>query len=240
MRVSLRRAIIFVLAAVPAVFAQSGTGALQGTAKDDGGKPLAGAVAVVTGVGTASHRTHSAVTNSSGAYSFAGLEPGQYQVCVQMPGGPNLDPCQWSKPVLITVASGQTTANQTTTAVRGSLLQVRINDPLKLLGTGTGSSAGDIIAGVLLPQALFLPMRLASSDAAGRTYDAAIPTNTPVQVQIHSAHLQIADSQGFSLAPVNAAQGRGAVNLASASTQTVQIAAGAATQTVTFSVTGKK
>lgn len=214
-------------------------GGIQGVAKDESGKPLAGAMAVAVGIGTTSHASHTVVTNSSGAYSFTGLEPGQYQVCVQMPGGANLDPCKWSKPTLITVTAGQTTANQTSTAVKGSLLEVRINDPLRLLAVGTGSSAGDIIVGVLLPQSLFLPMRMASSDATGRTYDAAIPTNVPVQVQIHSMHLEIADTQGVSLAPASSKGGTGS-SMASAAMQTVQIAPGAGSLTVTFSVTGKK
>lgn len=235
-----RGAVVLVLAIVSPVLAQTGTGALQGTVKDESGKPVAGAIAVATGVGTTSHRSHTVTTSSSGAYSFVGLEPGQYRVCVQTPGGPNLDPCQWSKPTLITVTSGQTTMNQGTTAVKGSLLQVRINDPLKLLATDKATSAGDIVVGILLPQALFQPMRLASSDKTGRTYDIALPTGMPVRVQVHSTHLEIADSQGFSLAPLNAAPGSGAASLASASTQTVQIPAGAGSQVVTFSVTGKK
>ena len=137
--------------------------------------------------------------------------------------------------------------------VKGSLLQVRIDDPLRLMATDKGSSAGDIIVGILLPQALFQPMRLASGDASGRTYDVAIPTNMPVRVQIHSTHLQIADSQGLSL--VNAATWArasafaedaadksedAAASLASASTLTAQIPPGTATQVMTFHVTGKK
>lgn len=180
---------------------------------------MAGAVAVATRVGTSTNQSRTVTTTASGAYSFTGLERGQYQICVQTPGGPNLDPCQWSnsKPSLITFASGATTANQTMTAVKGSVLQVRINDPLQLLATSK-----------------------ASSDATGRTYDAAIPMDEPIRVQIHSSHLQIADNQGFSLAPVNAAPGLGALSFASASTLTVQIPAGTASQVMTFSVTGKK
>jgi hypothetical protein len=226
---------------VPAALSQSATkGGIQGIVKDDSGKPVAGAFAVATGVGTPTHQSHTVTTTATGAYSFTGLDPGQYQLCVQTPGGPNLDPCHWSQPALITVSSGLTTANQTTTAVKGSVLQVRINDPLKLLTTATAATAGDIIVGILLPQALFQPMRLASSDSTGRTYDTAIPFGMPVKVQIHSTHLEIADSNGISLAPTGAAPGSGVASLASASTLTVQAPTGTATQVMTFSVTGKK
>jgi hypothetical protein len=227
--------------AIPLGWCQTAAkGGIQGVVKDDSGKPVAGAIAVATGVGTSTHQSHTVTTTASGAYSFTGLEPGQYLVCVQTPGGPNLDPCQWSKPTPITVSSGATTTNQATTAAKGALIEVRINDPQRLMDTGKGSSAGDMIVGIVLPRALFLPMRLASSDATGRTYDAAIPTGTPVRVQIHSTHLQIADSQGASLAPVNGVAGTSAASMASASTLTVQVPAGTGTQVVTFSVTGKK
>jgi hypothetical protein len=119
-------------------------------------------------------------------------------------------------------------------------LQVRINDPQKLMATNKSASASDIVVGILLPQALFQPMRLASSDTTGRTYDIAIPMVMPIRVQIHSSHLQIADSQGGSLGPVNAAPGSGVAAMASASTLTVKVPAGTASQTMTFSVTGKK
>ncbi len=234
-------AIVILFVSVPAAVCQTASkGGIQGVVKDDSGKAVAGAVAVATGVGTPSHQSHTVTTTASGAYSFTGLEPGQYQVCVQLPGGPNLNPCQWSKPTLITVAGGATTANQTTTAVKGSLLQVRINDPQKLMATNKSASASDIVVGILLPQALFQPMRLASSDTTGRTYDIAIPTGMPIRVQIHSSHLQIADSQGGSLGPVNAAPGSGVAAMASASTLTVKVPAGTASQTMTFSVTGKQ
>ncbi len=234
-------AVVVLCVAVLAALSQTAAeGGIRGVALDDGGKPVAGAYAIATGVGTSNHQSHTVTTTATGAYSFIGLEPGQYQVCIQAPGGLQLDPCHWSRPALVAVASGVTTANQTTTVVKGSLLQVRINDPQKLMATGKGSSAGDIIVGILLPQALFQPMRLASSDASGRTYDVAIPIGMPVRVQIHSTHLQIADSRGLSLAPVNAVPGSPAASLASASTLTAQIPAGTATQVMTFSVTGKK
>jgi|SRR5271157_1180306 len=234
-------AIVILCVVLPLGWGQTAAkGGIQGVVKDDSGKPVAGAIAVATGVGTSTHQSHTVTTTAAGAYNFTGLEPGQYLVCVQTPGGANLDPCQWSKPAPITVSSGATTANQATTAVKGALIQVRINDPLKLLDAGKGASAGDIIVGVLLPQALLQPMRLASSDSTGRTYDGAIPTGTPVRVQIHSAHVQIADSLGASLAPVSAAGGASAASMASASTQTVQVPVGTGTHVVTFSVTGKK
>jgi hypothetical protein len=235
--------IVILCAAVRLGWCQTAAkGGIQGVVQDESGKPVAGATAVATGVGTSTHQSHTVTTNAAGAYSFTGLEPGQYLVCVQTPGGPHLDPCQWSKPAPITVSSGATAANQATTAVKGAVIQVRIDDPLKLMSTGKGSSAGDIVVGLLLPRDLLQPMRLASSDAGGRTYDAAIPTGTPVRVQIHSTHLQISDSVGLSLAPVGAAAGAGAgvANMASASTQTVQAPVGTGTHVMTFRVTGKK
>jgi hypothetical protein len=237
MMIRSRYPIVLALATVSAVFAQTGTGALQGTAKDDTGKPIAGAYAVATGIGTVNRQSHTALISASGQFSFTGLEPGQYQVCIQEPGGQHLDPCKWAQPAPITVASGKT-ASPAVTATTGASLQVRINDPLKLLAQGKGPA--DLIIGVRLPTAIFVPMRLASSDATGRTYDVAIPTGARVRLLVNSAHLQLADSNNLSLAAVHALPGSPAAGLASSSTLGEQVPVGNATQLMTFTVTGKK
>jgi hypothetical protein len=89
-------AIVILSIAVPSAISQTAAkGGIQGVVKDDSGKPVAGAIAVATGVGTSTHQSHTVTTTVTGAYSFIGLEPGQYQVCVQVPGGPNLDAGEW-------------------------------------------------------------------------------------------------------------------------------------------------
>ena len=155
------------------------TGSVSGIIRDDAGQPVAGGYAVASPVGpSATHATYTAITSASGKYTFTGMQPGKYSICVQVPGGPHLDPCRWSTAVQITVGAGQSVTNQTVSVTKGSILQVRIDDQSKLLAT---SGPGDLLVGVFLPSSVFQPLRLMSSDGSGRTYQTAIPFNTSVR-----------------------------------------------------------
>jgi hypothetical protein len=107
-------------------------------------------------------------------------------------------------------------------AVKGTLLQVRVNDPASLWKTGSGNP--DMLLGVALPAVLVQPMRLASTDSGGRTYDAAIPAGTPVKISLYAPHFAIAGSNGA----------------APAATAPVQSQAGQATLLLTYTITGTK
>jgi len=64
--------------------AQGAVGTITGSVLDSNGGPLPGATVTVTSLRTRDVRT--AVTDSAGAYSVAGLTPGAYQVEVQLQG----------------------------------------------------------------------------------------------------------------------------------------------------------
>jgi hypothetical protein len=209
------------LLAVFAVRAQT-TGVIQGVIKDDSG-PVASPVHVAAVNPAIGGKSYTAVTGSNGAFSISGVAPGTYSICVQEPGGAHIDACQWSTPVQIKVAAGQTVSNASILAVKGTLLQVRVNDPGGLWKGGRGNP--EVLIGVILPSSLFRPMRLVSSDAGGKTFDVAIPSGTPVKMSVTAPHFAISDSQGLSLGAVVAP---------------VQAAAGQASLPVTYTITGKK
>lgn len=71
----------FLAAAAPAVYAAQ-VGGVQGTVKDTAGKPLQGAQVVLTPIGGGAGLT--ARTDSSGGYNFAGIEPGNYTLQVNV------------------------------------------------------------------------------------------------------------------------------------------------------------
>jgi hypothetical protein len=212
-------ALLFLAAA--AVDAQT-TGVIQGVIKDDSGQAVASVYAVAVDA-TIGGKSYTAVTGSNGAFSIAGVAPGTYSVCVQEPGGAHLDPCHWSTPVQIKVAAGQTVASAPISAVKGTLLQVRVNDPGGLWKAGAGNA--EILLGVILPSSLFQPMRLASTDAGGKTFEVAIPAGTPVKMSVTAPHFAISDSQGLSLG---------------AAVAPVQAAAGQASLPLTYTITGAK
>jgi Carboxypeptidase regulatory-like domain len=215
------------------------TGSVSGTIQDDTGQPVAGGYAVASPVGSsATHLTYTAMTAADGKFSLTGMQPGRYSICVQVPAGPHLDPCRWSSAVQVTVAPGQPVTNQAISVTKGSILQVRIDDPNKVLAT---SGPGDVLVGVFLPSAVFEPLSLVASDASGRTYQTAIPFNTSVGLSVTSAHLVLADESGARLTPVTASSGGSTTGGPGASaTIPVLSATGTANKLVTLTVTGKK
>ena len=72
------------LAASSALWAQTGTGNIQGTVKD----PSGGVVpqAKVKAVHTATAREYASVTNEIGFYLFPAMQSGAYQLQVELPG----------------------------------------------------------------------------------------------------------------------------------------------------------
>jgi hypothetical protein len=219
-------------------FGQS-TGSISGIVKDDTGQPVAGGYAVASPAGpSATPLTYTAMTSAKGEFNLTGMQPGKYSICVQVPGGAHLDPCRWSSAVQVTVGAGQAVSNQAIGVTKGSVLQVRIDDPNKLLAT---SGPGDLLVGVFLPSALFEPLRLVASDASGRTYQTAIPFDTSVRLSVTSAHLALADAKGAKLTPVTASSGGSTAGSPGASAaMPVLSATGTANSLVTLTVIGKK
>jgi hypothetical protein len=206
-------------------------GSVSGTVKDDSGRPVAGGYAVASPVGpSATHSTYTAMTSAKGEFSFSGMEPGRYSICVQVPAGPHLDPCRWSSAVQVTVGAGQAVTDQAIGVTKGSILQVRIDDPNKLLAT---SGPGGLLVGVFLPSGLFQPLSLVANNASGRTYQTAIPLNTSVRLSVTSAHLVLADAKGANLVPVSASSSSSAI-------VPVLSATGSANSLVTFTVIDRK
>jgi hypothetical protein len=212
-------ALLFLAAA--AIRAQA-PGVIIGVIKDDSGVAVS-SVYVLAVNPTIGGKSYTGVTSSNGAFSISGVAPGTYSICVQEPGGAHLDPCHWSTPTKINVAAGQTVSNASISAVKGTLLQVRVNDPAGLWKTGNGKP--EVLVGVILPSSLFQPMRLAYSDPMGRTYDLAIPAGTPVKMSVTAPHFAISGVGGLSLG---------------ATAAPVQAAAGQASLPLTYTITGTK
>lgn len=171
---------------------------IQGVVKDDTGATPSGLYVVATSQGN-DHHTYTTTTGAKGDYTFNNIPPGKYNLCVQAPGGPHLNNCEYSAPAQVTLATSQS-ATQNISVTQGAVFQLRLDDPRKLI-----TPVDDIFLVVHLPNGLARPMRLASSDATGRTYDAPVPLKTSVRLSIISSHLQIADDKNNSLAPKSAA-----------------------------------
>lgn len=95
--------LVFLLALTPlAVFAQSSTGSISGTATDDSGAAIPGVTVTATSAATGATRT--AVSNSAGHYELALLVPGTYAVAAELSG---FQPQKFQK-VVVNVGSATT------------------------------------------------------------------------------------------------------------------------------------
>jgi hypothetical protein len=225
---------VLLLIALPcSAFSQNGR--LQGTVRDDSGNPVAGAYAVATAQSGNGHSTYTVMTGKKGEYSLENLKPGKYTVCVHKPGGFQLNSCQWSAGDQFTVGKGETLADRTLSVAAGALLQIRIADPGKVM-----SASDDLLIGVFLPGGLFQPMRLVSQDPTGRTYDIAVPKQTPLRLSINSTQFRIADDKGGDLSPRQG--GGGSLPAAAAAGAVVTLPGFSAVNgpPITFTVTGKR
>src|SRR5947199_10046717 len=86
------RAMLFFIAFLAVSFASFGQGfqgGLRGSARDAGGALVPGVEVVLTNEATSLSRT--TVTNDSGEYSFAALDPGSYRLHASLPGFKALD-----------------------------------------------------------------------------------------------------------------------------------------------------
>jgi len=134
-----------------------------------------------------------------------------------------------------TLGKGETLSNQTVAVVAGALLQIHIADPGKLMG-----ASDDLLIGVLLPTGLIQPMRLASLDPTGRTYDIAVPKQTPLRVSINSTQFQIVDNNGSGLSPHPSAGNSSAGGVATGSVVTLPAPSAVNGPPITFTVTGRR
>lgn len=202
---------------------QGNTGGIQGVLTDDTGNSLSGAYVIATPTGSAGGTSYTAVSGTDGGFVFPQVRAGAYILCAQTPHQAYLDPCRWSSPSGLTVSPEQVSVNHLRMA-KGSLFHVRVNVPSGQLAAVDGAN---ILLGILSSTSLFYPMNVSGSDAAGRTYDMAIPFDTPLRVAISSERLQRVDAHG------------NALPISRAIFQIQQLATGN-NQDLTFTITGKR
>ncbi len=86
-----------------------GTGNIQGTVVDDVGDPVLGATTRLRNRGAMANLT-SQTTGANGSYNFSGVDPGDYDIFLEIPAGFDLN--GQVNPVMVSVQEGQTsTAN---------------------------------------------------------------------------------------------------------------------------------
>jgi len=182
------------------------TASIQGTVTDrTTGRPIASVhvTAVRAGLPPASQTVQSAL---DGTFQLQKLPPGEYRLCAQVAGETYLDPCHWSPPQ---AASGSTVTLKPGQAAGGiridlrpaALMQVRINDPQKLLS----QPGKNVLVGVFTGSGLFRPALAKATDAGGQNHEVSVPFDTPVRLSVSSAQVAMSDDKGKPLTAVSPA-----------------------------------
>jgi hypothetical protein len=174
------------------------TGSIEGTVVDDANQPVAKAhvSAYRDYVAGTPPFSATAVTAADGAFRLGGLPAGKYKVCVQVPAGSLLDPCQWSDtPPSLTLSAGQDITGFKVALARGTVVTVRVNDAQKLLQTNEGKTPGSrLLIGVWTDKGLFYEARVAATDANGRDHQITVPNNRQLTLSADSAFFKLADA----------------------------------------------
>jgi hypothetical protein len=203
----MRRLIVPAIAASLGLWAQSSGGGIQGTIIGAGNKPLPGAFVTATAAGLppVSKTIQSA---NDGTFQIQGLPAGTYSICVQVPGGGYIDPCQFGGAIKpLTLTAGQQSNGTVLKLQTGSVLKIHLNDTSGLLAQQTKQGRNpDLLLGVFGgPQRTFYPAHQVGADKSGSDYQLTVPLDMPMTLVISSKSLKLADASGTAL-PSNASQ----------------------------------
>jgi hypothetical protein len=190
------------------------TGSITGSVVDQLGKPVAGAT-VSVGVAIAnqlvSQMTITAAskwvayvaTASDGSFKVTNLPPATYVLCAESQAAALLSNCQWAgspTPPTVDLVAGQASSGIVIKGVKGSTLQIRINDPLGALAALiTSALPTKIQSGVFGQTAIYYPTHVASTDLLGQTHTVNIPFDVDLKYSISSGQIKMADSAGAAL-----------------------------------------
>lgn len=199
---------------LPASFALAqapgATGSLQGSVTDPQGRPLAGAVvryqsippSVAAGVRATPAPGETVAggtvaTDANGRFTLAGLPFAPHLLCASVPSAPYLDPCIWGQAVRTTVSAGATTS-QALILVKGVYLNVRVNDPMRLLPQVVDGpwTPRKLLVGVVYGTGAYQGARNTAVDSAGRDYQLIIPAGKPFRLWLYSTDLALTDASG--------------------------------------------
>jgi len=205
--------------------AQNTTGSISGRVVTETGYTVRAIVTLQPAValGYPSGRLHRAFAASNGTFAFGAVPPGKYTICTQIPASeapkssaPFLDTCEWgSSSSPVQVGAGKQANGVNLTAPKGTLLQIQVVDPDHVLPAPTSANG----PAALEPQLVLIlrgPDRrihhagFVSQNAAGRNYQAVIPSSTALKITVASSVANVFDQNGNKITgelPTQAAAG---------------------------------
>ena len=187
------------LALADALLGHSISGTVKGV---DGSVVNAGLVTATLRSAPVSRRRGTTSVQASilpdGSFSLPSLSSGVYQICTQTPRTIWLNSCEWgSHGTTASISPDQPSAQVHIALAKGEVLTIRVNDARQYLNAHEGITAGaHVLLGIHTGLGPFRQAWVASSDAAGRTYQLLLPYDRPLSVMVSSGFFQLTDSTG--------------------------------------------
>lgn len=198
-------------AAACGLLAQTGT--ITGRVTNDKGLAVAG-VFVSAGLRTPPPGSRSAApsrpffpvmaknaTDAKGTFEIGKLPAGEYTLCAEAPEAELLNPCMWAKTIpqaVITAEGAQATILIVMSG--GTAITIRVADPAGLIASHPEQD--DLRVGTLQGNLSFIPARVISRDATGKTLKLMLPPGQTHKLAVQSKNFFIEDTKRV---PVTAA-----------------------------------
>ena len=197
-RSSPARLLIYLLLTT-SVFAQSDTGLINGSVRDDSGLPAQAHITLI-----ANGVTRHAFSATNGDFVFITLPRGAYTLCGQiLPTGakkedPAVNSCDWMEPsstLKLTLAKDEHRTGLRLNLKRGRLITVRVNDPGKVLSAvSSNRSSAEVSVLVAGPSGLMNRVPVLNTDSGGRNHAIVIAYDTPHRLFVHSDAFSLTDA----------------------------------------------
>ena len=165
---------------------------------------------VVPGISVSLHRSGASIgrkprqmdfsvaSGKGGAFQFAGLEDGNYSLCIQPSRTTWLDPCEWGFPsTSVALTAKNRNPNITFRLKRGVAVPIRVDDTAQSLAQNEGKTAGaHLLIGFTNRFFAFRSAFVVSKDGTGRTHQIVVPFDTEVRLVVASSFFQLKDNLG--------------------------------------------
>jgi len=165
----------------------SGGGSIQGSLPDLKGSPtLRGLITwtrQLTSEKTTLPPSGSVVTDAEGGFVIGGLAAGTYAICVRVPNGAYLDPCEWGeKYPQVELKGNQKVAGVTIALVQGTRLTVTVQDSEQKLKTEARANGSDLFARIILPNGRSRPVFPTQRNKDGQVYELIAPMDQDLPI----------------------------------------------------------
>ena len=140
-----------------------------------------------------------AVSDAQGSFQFSGLPDGTFELYAQAPGGIWLNPCEWDKPIGVSIAYTQKLLQQDVTLAKGASVLVDVEDPNELLTRYATTPGAHLLVGATTKNLIFKPAQLQAAGSKLHTYESVVPPNMTVTIAISSATFALSNMSGTAL-----------------------------------------